>query len=97
MNISSSKNSVKVISSTEHILTIVENFTSKFTSLNIYRIAEWVSPLSFSSLYLEIINNSDFVIFYVKETNESGAYKAMQYAIKEKKKLVNIAWSLLAH
>lgn len=38
----------------------------------------------------EIINNSDYVVFYVNHTNQSGAYKAMQYALKNKKKIFNI-------
>lgn len=38
-----------------------------------------------------IINNSDFIIFYVKNQNYSGAYKAMKYAIKIKKSFINLA------
>lgn len=38
----------------------------------------------------EIINHSDYIIFYVKN-NYGGAYKAMQYAIKQNKPFVNIA------
>ena len=39
---------------------------------------------------VEMINQSDFVIFYVKNTSNSGAYKAYQYAVKKKKKIINI-------
>ncbi len=38
----------------------------------------------------EMINNSDFVIFYVEKTENSGAYKAMQYTMKKKKEFVNL-------
>lgn len=37
----------------------------------------------------EIINRSDFVVFYVKSQQNSGAYKAMQYAIQKKKQVIN--------
>ena len=57
-----------------------------------------VLPVSFSWWYkiiyyrnLSIIDNSDFIIFYVTENENSGAYKAMQYAIKSKKRHLNIA------
>ena len=39
---------------------------------------------------VEMINQSDFVIFYVKNTTNSGAYKAYQYAVKTKKNIVNM-------
>ena len=38
----------------------------------------------------EIINMSDFVIFYVKSITNSGAFKAMQHAIRTKKYYINI-------
>ena len=38
----------------------------------------------------EIINRSDFVVFYVNHTERSGSYKALQYAIKKKKQIINI-------
>lgn len=38
----------------------------------------------------EIINRSDYVIFYVERTTNSGAYKAMKYAIKKKKIIINL-------
>ncbi len=40
---------------------------------------------------IAIIDNSDFVIFYVENKNNSGAYKALQYAKKNKKSYINIA------
>ena len=38
---------------------------------------------------VEMIKQSDFVVFYVNKTGRSGAYKAMQFAEKTKKKFVN--------
>lgn len=38
----------------------------------------------------EIINRSDFVVFYVNHIGRSGAYKTLQYAIKKKKQIINI-------
>lgn len=40
----------------------------------------------------EIINQSDYIIFYVKnKSSKSGAYKALQYAIIKKKQIFNLA------
>jgi len=39
----------------------------------------------------EMINQSDFVIFYVNQTKNSGAYKALQYAKKNKKGFINLS------
>ncbi len=38
----------------------------------------------------EMIDRSDFVVFYVNHSERSGAYKALQYAIKKKKQIINI-------
>ena len=38
----------------------------------------------------EIIDRSDFVVFYVNHTERSGAYKALQYATKKKKLTINV-------
>lgn len=38
----------------------------------------------------EIIDRSDFVVFYVNHAEKSGAYKALQYAIKKKKQIINV-------
>ena len=39
-----------------------------------------------------MINQSDYVIFYVRyESLQSGAYKALKYAQKQKKVFFNIA------
>ena len=38
----------------------------------------------------EIIDRSDFVIFYVTYTEQSGAYKALQYANRTKKQIINV-------
>lgn len=39
---------------------------------------------------VEMINQSDIIIFYVKNTSNSGAYKAYQYAVRKKKNIINI-------
>lgn len=39
----------------------------------------------------EIIKQSDMILFYVTDTKNSGAYKALQYAKKMKKEYINIA------
>ena len=49
----------------------------------------WYQRIYFRNI--EIIKQSDFIIFYVKNSTNSGAYKAYQYAIKKKKNLINIA------
>lgn len=61
---------------------------------------ETVFTLSFTWWYqiiyyrnLAIIDNSDYVIFFVSNTKNSGAYKALQYAEKAKKQFFNIAKS----
>lgn len=43
----------------------------------------------------EIIDRSDFVVFYVNHTAKRGAYKAMQYAQKKKKQFLNICQKAL--
>lgn len=48
----------------------------------------WYSRLYYRNC--EMINRSDFVVFYVKHTERSGAYKAMQYAKKTNKHILNI-------
>ena len=40
---------------------------------------------------VEMIKNSDKIIFYVKNIENSGANKAMNYAKKLKKDFINIA------
>jgi len=37
-----------------------------------------------------MIDDSDKVIFYVEQRENSGAYKAYQYALKKKKNLINL-------
>ncbi len=39
----------------------------------------------------EIIKRSELIIFFVKNEGESGARKALNYAIKTRKKMINIA------
>ena len=38
----------------------------------------------------EIVNNSDYVVFYAKEDENSGAYKILKYAKKIKKQYINL-------
>ncbi len=40
---------------------------------------------------LDMIEQSDFIIFYVNNTENSGVYKAMQYARRKKKTFINVA------
>ncbi|MBQ8444095.1 MAG: hypothetical protein IJX25_01935 [Clostridia bacterium] len=49
----------------------------------------WYSRIYYRNI--EMINQSDFVIFYVAIPERSGAYKAMQHAIKKKKGFINLA------
>lgn len=53
----------------------------------------WYTRIYFRNC--EMINKSDFVVFYVNHSQRSGAYKAMQYAIKKKKNIINTCrrWS----
>lgn len=37
-----------------------------------------------------MIDKSDFIIFYANEINNSGAFKALKYAIKTHKEYLNI-------
>ena len=39
---------------------------------------------------LEMIKASDFVVFYIRKTENSGAYKAQQYAKKIKKVIISV-------
>lgn len=39
---------------------------------------------------VEIVNHSDFVIFYVEERENSGAYKIYKYAKQKKKNIINL-------
>lgn len=38
----------------------------------------------------EMIKHSDYTVFYVYNTENSGAYKALQYAVKNKKNIIRI-------
>ena len=38
----------------------------------------------------QIVKHSDFIIYYTKEDNDSGAYKCLKYAIKIKKPFLNL-------
>lgn len=39
----------------------------------------------------EMIDKSDYIVFYAMEKKESGAYKALTYARKKKKQWINLA------
>lgn len=39
----------------------------------------------------EMIDQSDYVVFYVKHTENSGAYKAFQYAKRKKKNIFQLS------
>lgn len=50
----------------------------------------------YKSLYFRncaMIEQSDLVLFYAEERQNSGAYKAYKYAVKAHKKIVNLALS----
>ena len=49
----------------------------------------WYQRIYFRNI--EMINQSDFIVFYINKTENSGAYKALQYAKKKKKPFVNIS------
>ena len=38
----------------------------------------------------EMITRSDYVIFYAEDREESGAYKALKFAVKNKKEYINL-------
>ena len=48
----------------------------------------WYSRIYYRNC--EIIDRSDFVVFYVNHTEQSGAYKALQYAKRKKKQIINV-------
>ncbi|MBQ9792806.1 MAG: hypothetical protein IJW32_03605 [Clostridia bacterium] len=48
----------------------------------------WYQRIYFRNI--EMINQSDFIIFYVNKTENSGAYKALQYAKKKRKSCINV-------
>lgn len=49
----------------------------------------WYSRIYFRNC--EIIKQSDFVVFYAFENENSGAYKTYKFALKLKKKCINLA------
>lgn len=49
----------------------------------------WYSRIYYRNC--EIMNRSDYIVFYIASTANSGAYKAMQYAKRKKKNFVNLA------
>lgn len=52
----------------------------------------WFTRIYFRNC--EMIDRSDFVVFYVNHSERSGAYKALQYAIKKKRQIINIYTNL---
>lgn len=49
----------------------------------------WYTSIFFRNV--SMIDDSDLVLFYVEERENSGAYKTYQYAVKSHKKIVNLA------
>ncbi len=52
----------------------------------------WYSRIYYRNC--EIINRSDYVLFYITKTEGSGAYKVFQYAKQKKKNITNICKKL---
>lgn len=48
----------------------------------------WYTRIYFRNC--EMVNNSDMVVFYATEKQNSGAYKMLQYCIKKKKPFINL-------
>lgn len=49
----------------------------------------WYSRIYYRNV--EMVNRSDFVVFYVEHSEGSGAYKILKYAVMKKKQIINIA------
>lgn len=47
----------------------------------------WYNRIYFRNC--EMIDRSDYVVFYVNHSENSGAYKALKYALKKKKQIFN--------
>ena len=54
-------------------------------------------PLTFDYWYTriyyrncEMVNRSDYVLFYAEDRKESGAYKIFKYAVRYKKEYINL-------
>lgn len=62
----------------------------EFTYLNL-GFDYWYSRIYYRNC--EMINQSDFVIFYANNVENSGAYKAYKHALKTKKDCINLAVS----
>lgn len=48
----------------------------------------WYTRIYFRNC--EIVNRSNIVIFYVNHTEQSGAFKMLKYAIRKKKRYINL-------
>ncbi len=49
----------------------------------------WYTAIYYRNLAM--IDRSDLVLFYAEEREESGAYKAYKYAVKSRKRIINLA------
>ncbi len=59
----------------------------KFTYLNL-EFDWWYKRIFYRNCAM--IDHSDFVVFYVEPRENSGAYKAYQYAKRNKKQIINV-------
>lgn len=52
----------------------------------------WYTRIYYRNCYMicYMIDISDFIVFYANDNMESGAYKALKYAVKTKKSFVNL-------
>ncbi len=76
-----------------------EKYLTKYRSqLNYNEYEDYILlPLAFDYWYTKIyyrncsmIDNSDIVLFYIRNTENSGVYKALKYAQRQKKKVILI-------
>lgn len=68
-----------------------KSFSDYYDEIEICQFASQAHPkAAYQIRNRRMVDRSDLVVFYVKN-NFGGAYKTMQYAIKSKKKIINIA------
>lgn len=48
----------------------------------------WYSRIYYRNC--EMINQSDYIVFYIRDKENSGAYKSFQYAQKHKKQIIEL-------
>ena len=75
---------------------LIENKRPKYLRAEDYEEFVYLAPRFdywYTRIYYrncEMIEKSDYVIFYAENKKDSGAYKALKYAIRRKKEYVNI-------